>query len=104
MLALAAIGCAPPFDIVLLNSGTRNVSGAHVSFNGFQSLGGVLVPNAEKVHGGVNERVPEMAALEWIDSSGRSHTTSLTVPPRPSGEKGLVFEISDSNDPRVYWR
>jgi hypothetical protein len=104
VLCICAIGCGRAFDVVLLNSSNEVVRQAHVSFDDFRSVGGVLAPNAEAVHGGVELEVPNFAEFVWVDASGLSHDVRLRVPPRPSGRNRLVFEIRSSGKTIVYWQ
>jgi hypothetical protein len=95
---------SPAFDIVLLNSSPEEVTSAHVSFDSFRSIGGVLIPHTQKVHGGVRRRVPHEAVFEWVDVNGHQHTVTVRIPSRNSDAHELVFEIMDDRQLRTYWR
>ncbi|MGA7617087.1 MAG: hypothetical protein WBX15_18120 [Thermoanaerobaculia bacterium] len=105
MLTMVLITCAstPTYNVVLRNATAEKITGAHVSYAGFRSVGGVLVPGAMARQALVQKPVPQKAKVEWRTADGQLHVKEVAVktaiPERFSGD--ITFEILDHEQVRV---
>lgn len=102
-VGLVSAACAvarPSYNIVIMNSTPVGVSGAHVRFGEFTSIGGHLSPGVRKIHLEVDRSFPEKATVEWRTQDGVLHRQVVvvreSVPPGFAGD--LIFAIQDSGD------
>jgi len=83
----------PQYAVVHVNTGAETLDNVVVKYGTFESLCGVLVPNAEKAQGGVKATVPERLTVVWTTPDGKPHEKAVTVEgSRPFSE--LVVTIS----------
>jgi hypothetical protein len=82
-LTALTLTCAPDrppeYAIVHFNKGTEVLDGVTVKFGGFESLCGVLIPNAEKIHDGVRTPLPETVKVAWQTPDGKTHEALIPV-------------------------
>lgn len=69
----------PEYSIVLLNTGSTDLNEVAVKYGAFSSLGGVLIPNAESVQGGVRVKVPDVVTVVWTTVDGKRHDERVPV-------------------------
>lgn len=83
LLAVLVTSCEvddrPQYSIVLLNTGAAEIADAAVKYAGFKSLGGVLIPNAEKGQSGVKVPVPDTVVVVWRTKEGKPHEQNVQV-------------------------
>ena len=96
-IALLA-GCAtlrPSYTVVIENSTGEEIRDAHVSWDGFESVGGVMGPGSRASHAFVDLTVPGRAWVRWRTADGVAHRELVEVPayvPRRF-EGDLIFGI-----------
>ncbi|MDQ6800495.1 MAG: hypothetical protein M3041_06620 [Acidobacteriota bacterium] len=69
----------PEYSIVLLNTGSTDLNDVAIKYGTFTSLGGVLIPNAESVQGGVLIEVPDVVTVVWTTIDGKHHEERVPV-------------------------
>jgi len=79
LLLACTVDKRPEYSIVLLNTGSTDLNNVAVKYGNFTSLGGVLVPNAESVQGGIRVSVPETLTVVWTTSDGKRHEERVRV-------------------------
>lgn len=102
LVAVVLVACfeGEGYSVKMLNTGSRDIDDAQVSYGRFVDNMGVLIPNAEKVYLSVREPLPRTAVVEWRDADGARHQETVTVLfARFQGV--LVFEIDGQNHVHV---
>jgi hypothetical protein len=94
------------FEVVILNSGDQEIEDAHVEFDDFVSVGGIIVPRALTAHVVRQTPIPESALVRWKSLDGKSYKRIVEVrskvPEAFRSGGSLVFEIDGEN--RVVFR
>ena len=101
LLLLSLCASGPQYDIEIKNSTGRFIQDAHVRFDGFESIGGTLAPDAKKVHGGIRRPLPAVVDVVWASDTGERHDVRVAVN-LPAHFIGVVaFEIAADNSVAV---
>lgn len=97
VLLVFAVGCDAPlgYEVVVRNTGSRDVDAVRLSFGKFVDEPGVLSAGSHSGHMDVREPLPTEAVVEWRDMNGGAHRAVLKVMPRSEFRGVLVFEIND---------
>ncbi|MGI6496883.1 MAG: hypothetical protein ACOX5G_12535 [Kiritimatiellia bacterium] len=100
IMMLALGGCMTQDYAVGIRNKTGNIIyKTHVSYDGFQSVGGTLIAGGTSVHLFPEVPIPKVAQVEWQTEDGVFHRQNVEVKKNmPRGFKGdLMFEITDGN-------
>ena len=106
--ALLIISCSKTIDYnwVIYNSGKTKINNAHISYNKFKSVGGIVIPDSTKTHMINNRKIPEMVSIKWISKSGKEYIKNLKltekIPTNIKSGSSLVFEINNKNEVKFY--
>ncbi|MGI6495538.1 MAG: hypothetical protein ACOX5G_05535 [Kiritimatiellia bacterium] len=100
IMMLALGGCMTQDYAVGIRNKTENmIYKAHVSYDGFQSVGGMIGAGRASVHHSPEVPIPEVAQVEWQTEDGVFHRRNVEVKkhmPRGFGVYWyLMFEITD---------
>ncbi|MGI6495539.1 MAG: hypothetical protein ACOX5G_05540 [Kiritimatiellia bacterium] len=98
IMMLALGGCMTRDYAVGIRNRTENmIYKAHVSYDGFQSVGGMIGAGCDSVHLSPEVPIPKIAQVEWQTEDGVFHRRNVEVKKNmPRGFKGyLMFEITD---------
>ena len=89
----------PYYDVSIKNISKLVLDDAHVSYDNFYSIGGVLPPGIEKIHGNPNYPIPDKATVEWRTKDGIFHKKEIDLTRISKDFSGEIrFEIDDSNN------
>ena len=99
ILVILAVRCEPSlgYEVVVRNTGNRDVDNVRVSYGRFVDEPGVIPPRIHSGHLDVQEPLPVEAVVEWRDADGETHRQVVRVMPRSDFRGVLVFEI-DAED------
>src|SRR5438552_9860661 len=102
VVALLAMACeGAHHDVVVRNTGSRDITDARVEYSDAAFTAGVVVPRSDAKVLALPRRIPKEATVSWTDAHGARHREKVLVN-FPEGFKGvLVFEIDDANRLRV---
>ena len=99
----ASVACGQnDYGIAIRNLTTREIHDAHVTFEGFRSVGGGIEPGLYVVHMQVGRPIPESAVVEWKTGGiqkRRSVQVRDAVPPRFRGD--IFFDIMPDESVQV---
>ncbi len=93
-------GCGvEDYNVVIKNIGKQTINDAHVKYDEFRSVGGVLPSGIYAGHGNPEYPIPETATVEWRTEDGVMHRQEVAVKKLvPKGFRGdIQFEIADDN-------
>jgi hypothetical protein len=104
LLSLPTLGCyGESYSVSVRNMTQATITDAHVSFDGFRSIGGTVDPGIYKSNVDVQRPIPEEATVEWRTSDNVSHRRVVkvrsAVPARFRGE--IFFEIMPDGTVKV---
>ena len=98
IMMLALGGCMTQDYAVGIRNRTENmIYKAHVSYDGFHSVGGVIGAGCDSLHLSPEVPIPKVAQVEWQTENGVFHRQNVEVKKNmPRGFQGyLMFEIQD---------
>lgn len=103
ILLVASTRCTSnDYGVAIRNMTTSDIEEAHVSFDGFRSVGGGIEPGLYVVHMEVGRPIPESAVVEWkTGGSQKSQTVRVrdVVPSRFHGD--IYFDIMPDGSVQV---
>lgn len=100
VLLIVSVGCAREYGIAIRNMTPQVITDAHVTFDGFKSVGGVLDPGIYAVTYETGQ-IPTSAKVEWRTHDGQLHSqvVPVSVPSNFAGR--IFFEIMPNQTIRV---
>lgn len=90
-IALATQCARREYGVAIRNMTTNDIEEAHVTFDGFRSVGGGIEPGLYVVHMDVGRPVPESAVVEWKAGGTRRSQTVRVRDVVPSHFHGDIY-------------
>ena len=102
IFALLLSSCVSPYNIMVHNAGTSDVSKAEVLFGSKPFSVGWVVPNQSKMHIDVDTPIPKKATVKWrrdeVSTFEKTILVSSKLPPKTQIETfNLVFIINEDD-------
>lgn len=90
------------YDVAIKNIGKIEITDAHVSYNGFKSVGGYIAPGTDSVHMNVQIPLPNEVNIQWRSKNGVMHNKIVSLKNHKKKFKGKIsFLIDDNNNVEV---
>lgn len=101
LLVFISLACAKEYGIAVRNMTPNVITEAHVTFDGFKSIGGVLDPGIYAVTYETARPIPQSATVEWRTHDGHLHSRVVAIDvPSGFGDR-IFFEIMPDQTVRV---
>lgn len=101
-LLFALAGCSSEYNIVLLNRTSERVYEAHVAYDDFESVGGLIGAGGGAAHNLPHVPIPKTAAVSWRSENGTKNSRTVEVRahlPRSFRKGGdLIFTIRSDGE------
>ena len=93
LLMTVSCGARQQYDITIENVGDETIDDAHVIFEGFYSIGGIIPPGREATNLRPNHRLPEVVLVQWQTEDYVLHKKIIKIDLPPKFKGDIRFKI-----------
>jgi hypothetical protein len=109
LISLSSCSTQQEYMLSISNSSGFEIDNAHILYDDFTSVGGVIPPGGIASHLYPDRPIPIKAKVQWRTHNGDMHSKTVEVKKltKNKGKIEIIFEIDDNNDVSVLvkpWR